>query len=343
MDHERDHELDPELREAVGRLPKSIEPPGDLWPGIRDRIRRGGARRGRRAVPVRWLPLAAAAVLVVAVAWWLGGGARGTSAAWEVQRVAGAPRLDDALIGALGTIRVGQWLETDDSSRAVITVGDIGHVDVKPGSRVRLVRARATDHRLALVFGSIHAKVEAPPRIFFVETPAGTATDLGCEYTLETDSSGRGLIHVTGGYVEFASRDRRSIVPLGAFAVTRPDQGPGTPYAEDAPDPLRRALSAFDFERGGTRAARAALAVARSEDALSIWHLLGRVDLRLRGEVYDRLAALVPPPAGVSRERALALHAGTLERYWERIRRIHFRRVVLRGIRDLDARTGVAK
>jgi hypothetical protein len=343
MDNERDHELDPELREAVGRLPKTIEPPDDLWPGIRDRIRRGSARRGRRAVLVRWLPLAAAAVLVVAVAWWLGGGAGGMSAAWEVQRVAGAPRVNDATLGETGALQVGQWLETDDSSRAVITVGDIGHVDVKPGSRVRLVRARATDHRLALVFGSIHAKIEAPPRIFFVETPAGTATDLGCEYTLETDSSGRGLIHVTGGYVEFASRDRRSIVPLGAFAVTRPDQGPGIPYAEDAPDPLRQALSAFDFERGGTRAARSALAAARSEDALSIWHLLGRVDLGLRGEVYDRLAALVPPPAGVSRERALALHAGTLERYWERIRRIHFRRVILRGIRDLDARTGVAK
>jgi hypothetical protein len=31
-DHERDDELDPELREAVGRLPKSVEPPDDLWP-----------------------------------------------------------------------------------------------------------------------------------------------------------------------------------------------------------------------------------------------------------------------------------------------------------------------
>jgi len=341
MDHERDHELDPELREAVERLPKSVEPPEDLWPGIRDRIQSHGARWGRRTVFVRWLPLAAAAVLVVAVAWWLG--ARGTSAAWEVLRVAGAPRVNDATLHATGSLQVGQWIETDDSSRAIITVGDIGHVDVRPGSRVRLVQARATDHRLALAFGSIHAKVAAPPRIFFVETPAGTATDLGCEYTLETDSSGRGLIHVTGGYVEFASRDRRSIVPLEAFAVTRPDQGPGIPYADDAPDSLRQALTAFDFERGGTRAARAALAAARSEDALSMWHLLGRVDVALRGEVYDRLAALVPPPAGVSRERALALHAGTLERYWDRIRRIHFRRVILRGIRDLDARTGVAK
>jgi hypothetical protein len=343
MDHGRDDELEPELRDAIGRLPRSVEPPEDLWPGIRDQIRSGGLRRGRPAVLVRWLPLAVAAVLVIAVAWWLVGGERGTSEGWDVARVAGAPRVGDATLDAVVSLEVGQWIETDDSSRAVITVGDIGHVDVRPGSRVQLVRARATDHRLSLAFGSIHAKVSAPPRIFFVETPAGTATDLGCEYTLDTDSSGRGLIHVIGGYVEFASRDRRSIVPLAAFAVTRPDEGPGMPYAEDAPEPLRRALTAFDFERGGTGAARAALAAARSEDALSVWHLLGRVDPALRGEVYDRLATLVSPPAGVTRERALALHAGTLERYWDTIRRIHFRRVVLRGIRDLDARTGVAK
>lgn len=344
MDHERDEDLNPELRDAIVRLPRSVEPPEDLWPGIRDQIRSGRLRRGRPAGLVRWLPLALAAVLVLAVAWWLGGGReRGTAETWEVERVAGAPRVGDATLDAMGSLQVGEWIETDDSSRAVITVGDIGHVDVRPGSRLRLVRARSTDHRLALAYGSIHAKVTAPPRIFFVETPAGLATDLGCEYTLETDSSGLGLIHVTGGYVEFASRNRRSIVPLAASAVTRPDEGPGMPYAEDAPEPLRRALIAFDFEQGGPAAARAALAAARSEDALSIWHLLERVDPALRGAVYDRLATLVPPPAGVTRERALALHAGSLERYWDSIRRINFRRVILRGLRDLDARTGVAK
>jgi hypothetical protein len=342
MDHERDHELDPELREAVGRLPKSIEPPDDLWPGIRDRIRWGSARRGRRAVLVRWLPLAAAAVLVVAVAWWLGVGARGTSAAWEVQRVAGAPRVGDAPIGPMGTIRVGQWLETDDSSRAVIAVGAIGHVEVRPGTRVRLVRARVTDHRLALKYGSIYAQVDAPPRLFFVETPAGTVVDLGCAYTLEVDSLGTGVLRVTAGYVEFSRSGRRSIVPLGAAAQIRPE-GPGIPTVEDAPEALRRALEEFDFAGGGAPAARAALAAARAEDALSLWHLLQRVEPSLRPAVYDRLASLVPPPPGVARDTALRLDAGTLERYWERIRRIAWRREILRGVREIDPRTGLAK
>jgi hypothetical protein len=282
--------------------------------------------------------LAAALVLAVGVRYWLG-----QSDAWAVERTAGVPRVDDAPLASRGTLHVGGWVETDDSSQAVIAVGTIGHVDVHPGSRVRLVRARDTDHRLALAYGAIHAKVDAPPRIFFVETPAGTAVDLGCEYTLETDRSGRGVIHVTGGYVELAWNGRRSVVPLGAYALTRPGQGPGTPYLEDAPAALREALVAFDFEQGGADAARRALTAARAEDAVSLWHLLARVDAGLRAEVYDRLAALVPPPPGVTRERAVVGDTTALERYWRLIRRIEFRRVILRGIRDIDPRTGLAR
>jgi len=56
--------------------------------------------------------------------------------------------------------------------------------------------------------------------------------------------------------------------------------------------------------------------------------------------VYDRLAALVPPPAEVTRAQAVALDPQTLDRYWTLIKQIHFRIEVLRGIRDVDPRTG---
>src|SRR5439155_97332 len=222
--------------------------------------------------------------------------------AWEVTRVAGLPLVGTTPLGATGALKVGDWLQTDDSSRAVILVGDIGHVDVKPDTRIRLVRAQRTDHRLALERGEIYATVDAPPRLFFVDTPAGTVVDLGCAYTLAVDSSGDGTIHVSAGYVEFDWSGRRSIVPLGFRAETRRGFGPGTPYAEDASHALRRALAAFDFAHGGggAEAVRQALAAARPEDAVSLWHLLRRVDRVLRGEVYDRLASLVPPPPGAA-------------------------------------------
>ena len=114
-------------------------------------------------------------------------------------------------------------------------------------------------------------------------------------------------------------------------------------HAADAPAPLRDALAAVDFANGGAAAARAALLAARSEDAVSVWHLLARVDRGQRGEVYDRLVALVPPPDGVTRQAALALDGPTLERYWSTIRRIAWRREILRGVRDVDPRTGLSR
>ncbi len=321
-----------ELQDAVGRLPKGIEPPHDLWPGIAARIDRRSWRRR-----LYWVPLAAAAALVVYLL------ARGERNAWDVTALAGRPLIGTTRLTASGRLRVGDWLQTDDSSRALIAVGRIGQVEVRPETRVQLVVASATEHRLALARGVIDAKVDAVPRLFFVETPAGTAIDLGCAYTLETDSVGKGLLHVTGGEVEFQTGQRMARVPLAALVQIRPASGPGTPYVDDAAAPLVRALIAFDFERGRARAVRTILALSRPQDALSLWHLLQRVNPALRGLVYDRLAALVPPPPGVTRRGAIALESRALEGYWTKIHRIHFRLMVLRGVRNIDPRTGTAR
>ncbi len=322
-----------ELHDAVNRLPKSIEPPRDLWPGIEARIATGSGSWRRRWY---WVPLAAAAVFVFLLI------ARAERSAWDVTALAGRPLIGTTRLRASGRLRVGDWLQTDDSSRALIAVGRIGQVEVRPDTRVQLVVAKANEHRLALARGTIDAKVDAVPRLFFVDTPAGTAIDLGCAYTLETDSLGKGLLHVTAGEVEFQTGSRSSRVPLGALTQIRPT-GPGTPYVDDAPAPLVRALAAFDFDRGGARATRNILALARPQDALSLWHLLQRVDPSLRGVVYDRLAALVSPPPGVTRRAAVALESRALEGYWTKIQRIHFRIMVLRGVREIDPRTGLAK
>jgi hypothetical protein len=323
-----------ELLDAVSKLPKSIEPPRDLWPAIEARISRRASTWQRRWY---WVPLAAAAVLLLFL---LG---RRESGAWDVTALAGRPLIGQTRLAASGHLRVGDWVQTDDSSRALIAVGKIGQVEVRPDTRLQLVVATASEHRLALARGTIDATVSAVPRLFFVETPAGTAIDLGCAYTLETDSLGKGLLHVTAGEVEFQTGSQGSRVPLGALVQTRPGIGPGTPYVEDAPAPLVRALNAVDFERGKARAVRNVLALARPQDALSLWHLLQRVDPALRGAVYDRLAALVPPPPGVTRRGAIALQSRHLEGYWTKIQRIHFRLMILRGVREIDPRTGLAR
>jgi hypothetical protein len=214
---------------------------------------------------------------------------------------------------------VGDALGTDAASRAEIRVGAIGTVDVEPNSRVRLVEASVTEHRLALDRGTLKARIWAPPRLFFVDTPAGVAVDYGCAYTLTVDDGGAGLLRVTLGEVALELGGRESLVPAGAACATRPGLGPGTPFFEDAPDALRAALARYDFEGGGAPALGDVLASARPRDTLTLWYLLARTTPTERPSVYDRLAALAPPPGGVDRDAVLALDAEALARWRERL------------------------
>jgi len=243
--------------------------------------------------------------------------------AWNVSSLAGAPQVGADRINRSGRLTVGDWLETDSCSRAKIDVGKIGYVEVEAESRVRLLAARMRDHRLALLRGCLRATIWAPPRLFFVETPSATAIDLGCAYTLKVTDAGSSFLHVTSGWVALVLAGRDAIVPAGALCETRAGIGPGTPYFADASAALRRALTALDFERGHSEARSAALetvlAEARDRDALTLWHLLSRAEYSERSRVYDRLAALVAPPAGVTREAVLRLDKRMLGRWQEKL------------------------
>jgi FecR protein/Putative zinc-finger len=232
---------------------------------------------------------------------------------WEVARLAGTPTIGANQLEGSGRLAVGEWLETDSSSRAKINVADIGQVDIGPNSRVRLVGTRSTEHRLALQRGRLHAFINAPPRLFIVETPSATAVDLGCSYTLEVDDAGRSILHVTSGWVALERKGRESIVPAGAICVTEPGKGPGTPYFDDSSARFREALARLDFQNGGAKALSIVLAESREYDTLTLWHLLSRVSGAERSRVYERMASLITPPQGVTREGVLRLDKGMLD------------------------------
>ncbi len=273
-----------------------------------------------------WRPAFAsvAAVLLLTVgfgALWLY--SRASRPFWEVARLGGEPRIGAGRMDEKGRLGVGQWLETDGTSSAQIEVGSIGQVDIDPNTRVRLVETKPTEHRLELARGKMSARIWAPPRLFFVDTPAGVAADLGCAYTLEVDDEGVALLHVTSGWVALQLKDRESMVPAGASCATRPGVGPGTPYFDDASETFRQALAGFDSNPGSefvdVSNLDRILSEARPRDTLTLWHLLARVAGSNRERVYDRIAALAPPPDGVTREGVLQLNEPMLQLWKDRL------------------------
>ncbi|HJP93812.1 MAG TPA: FecR domain-containing protein [Pyrinomonadaceae bacterium] len=260
---------------------------------------------------------AAAMILVAGVAglWFYkssGVSSRRAKAAWQVKRLDGTPRIGSERISNNGQLGIGEWLETDGNSRAQIAVSSIGNVEIDENTRVRLLETHDTEHRLELARGKLSARIWAPPRLFFVDTPSAVAADLGCAYTLEVDDRGASLLRVTLGWVALELKDRESMVPAGAACETRPGIGPGTPYFEDASAAFREALEKVDFENDAA-ALSSLLDQARPRDTLTLWHLLARVNGDDRVRVYEKMAAFVPPPPGVTREGVLRLDQQMLE------------------------------
>lgn len=290
-----------------GQLPL-VQAPEAIWRSIEMALDAGAKPRRMFSISAWQWAAASLAIAGLGIYWYA---ARHSQTTWQVSRLEGSPSVD--------VIKVGEWLQTDASSRARITVGNIGTVDVEPNTRVRLVAASPTEHRLTLARGEISATVSAPPRLFLVDTPASTAVDLGCAYKIKTDESGDGVLRVTSGWVSLEWKGRESLVPAGADCRTRSRSGPGTPYFADASEGLQQALAAFDSGGGGPDTLETVLRQARVRDTLTLWHLLSRVDSAERVRVFDRMVGLVPLPASVSRDKALQLDPATLKSWREEL------------------------
>jgi hypothetical protein len=291
---DRSGPADPEIE----RLEKTLAP-----------LRYRPALQLRRPSRLWWGAAAAAVLAAVALVQLAAPPAHTT--AWQVSKLEGASQLGNGSASVAMPLHAGQVLRTGRGSRITLQSREVGEIDLGPDSELRA----ATTRKLLLQQGTLHAFIWAPPREFVVDTPSARAVDLGCEYTLTVDPSGDGLLRVSMGWVAFQFGGHEAFIPAGAECVTHRRGGPGIPFYEDAPEPLRRNLAAF--EQGDAPVLNAVLAEARPRDALTLWHLLTRVPAKNRGPVFDRFAQLVSLPPGVSREGALRKDARTLDQCWD--------------------------
>lgn len=231
--------------------------------------------------------------------------------AWQVTNVEGGARLGGKSAALAMQVQSGEALRTGAGSQVSLQADDVGRMDIGPDSELRA----ATDRKVMLRHGTLHAYIWAPARAFVVDTPGARAIDLGCEYTLNVDTAGNGLIQVSLGWVAFQYGDRESFIPAGAQCLTRKSGGPGIPFYDDASDEFRVALGGF--EHGDTAALPRILAAARPRDALTLWHLLTRVPAAERGRVFDRFGQLVNLSNQVSRDAVLRKDAHAIDLCWD--------------------------
>ena len=313
------------LEQMLGRLRTTTSAP---LIAANDEPRTTNDQRPMTTLGVRFLApalaAAAAIVLMVGSIWQIttptSTNATAGKPSWAVSVLVGTPRIGaDVLVGE-GRIAAGQTLTTGAGSRARMEVSDIGEVTVDEGTRLRLIETREGHHRLALERGTLHAAITAPAGEFVVSTPSATATDLGCVYSLHVNDDGSGLLSVEAGWVAFEERGRESFVPAGASSRTDRVNGPGTPRYDDTGQAFRDAIDDVDNGRDAAHkgaSLRYVLEYARGRDAMTLWHLIQRVEGRDRVAVIDALEARIPMPPAVTRDAVVRLDRAALDQWWD--------------------------
>lgn len=259
----------------------------------------------RRRSPVL-LALAVGLVALCALGLWV---VASVPATWLLSVREGRPSARGVAVSGALVLREGDWIDTDARSRARLRVPGIGVVEVDRETRLQVREAGRPEHRVLLERGRIVARVFSRPERFRVETLAGRLIGYGGAYAVDVGAGGTGILRVTSGWAAVEWHGRPSFTPAGAACPLWTD-GPGTPYFEDASAAFREALAAVDTRPADSLVRRIAVDVVASEarprDALTLWHLGARLEPPLNGLVLDRLAGLVPPPAGVTRRGMMA-------------------------------------
>ena len=130
---------------------------------------------------------------------------------------------------------------------------------------------------------------------------------------------GETQIHVTAGLVALSAGRHESLIPAGFTCSMSATGAPCTPVAYDAVREIRLLVQHVDDGAEGPMldlALDQILAHAGEPEAVTLWHLMQRVGPDNRARIYDRLAAIAPPPVDVSKELIAAADRPALDRWW---------------------------
>jgi len=336
----KEYEETVKLLEMVNTLPKDAAPAHNLWSNIESRISNnkgkiykiqdnpssnGYSENGNSDKKNRFLKYAAisliAAMILVALlpSLFLDKDTpilnKVMAPYWKVTTVSGTTTVGTNVIGAIDSLKPGDWLETKDSSQAILEVPGLGKVTVESNTKIQLVKSETNEHRIAIEYGTINADIISKPRTFFVDSKSATAIDLGCSYTYTVQKNGDGVLYVKDGMVSLESHGRESIVPAGKFCLAKTGIGPGTPFRENTSATLKEALMKYDFEAGGEKEVETILKNAKKSDVFTLINLLPRVDDQNKTKVYTVITNYSASPRNIPKDSIPKLNTKELNEW----------------------------
>ena len=238
---------------------------------------------------------------------------------WKVTSLNGTPYISNEAMAKLDSIRDGEYIITNDTSRAELLIADIGKVIVEPNTKLMIVKGEDGKNRLSVIYGTIDADMKKVQNPVPVELPSALAMDDGGSYKLTVDESGDGLFYVRSGQVEVVSGSKQSVVPAGNLVMTKKDKGVGTPFNQNSSSVFKKALYNFDFGNCDVSCVNTILNSADKNDAVSLVNLIQDVDNEYKDQVYTKVASFVSPPRPIPKDSIPFFDENEIEDWVEKI------------------------
>jgi len=198
-DRKKEFEDTRNIVNTLNTLPKNIEPEDDLWNDIEKEITknkvefkqvsydyytfekkptRSEEARKKHSFPLKYVMtgLVAATILIAVIIYlpdYLKFEDSTTSIEdsgnfWVVSNLKGSPKIHDKEIKIIDTLKIGEWLITDDSSKALLSVAYMGEIVLYPGTKLKIVKSDSIEHRILLDYGTIKCKYKMPSLVYLL-------------------------------------------------------------------------------------------------------------------------------------------------------------------------------
>ena len=237
---------------------------------------------------------------------------------WEVVNLSGSPSIKgghkNIVVEKSSILEDENFVVTDNTSKALIKIPDIGEVYLNPGSSLK---RNGGDGEISVNYGGIDVVKKEGSESFPVEVFSVLIEDYKPgSYSIKVNN--KATIYSTSAYLLITSGERKVYLLPEYMCEVNQNKQVGIPYSLSASEEYINAVNDFSLKENKERL-NMILLLSEKKDALTLFNILTMVDKSSREIVINKLHSIVRIPRDVNPHQVSNLDKGELEKWLKAI------------------------
>lgn len=208
---------------------------------------------------------------------------------------------------------------TDAKGNVVIAIPELGKITLEPKTEIELVNDKENESRIFLSKGKVNVSTFKQQGHFSIETPNAIFVENLTNFSVEHISNGITRIEIFSGLLTVITSKDSFALPSKYMCNIITKSSYNVPHHTDAKLQLITGLKELDGGIISHEVIAQIVDASNESDALTLWHLLKRVNRIYRPRIIDKLNEFFPTPPKVTKEGVLDLNRKMLKTWWNEI------------------------